>query len=93
MPVQVTTAKPYILYREVTNDPANCVANTCNAISLTVSGSLPTHAPEVWCKTLTTGLVLGRAFCTTAGTVIVPMCNVTTADINQASSTFSVLIR
>ena len=93
MAVTVTTARPYILYREITNDPANCVANTCIALSLTVGGSLPTHSIEAWCKTLTSGLILGKAFCSTAGTVVVPMCNVTSADINQASSTFSVLIR
>ena len=87
------TAHPYILYKEVTNDPASLAANTTVDLSLTVAGVLPTHHVQAWCKTLTTGLSLGQAFCDTANTVKVPLVNSTAGALDQASSTFFVLVR
>ena len=81
--------RPIII--EVTADPASIAANTTGSVSLTVPGSLPGMIFIVQAADLVSGLVLGQAYCATAGTVVVPIGNVTVGAIDDASQTFRVV--
>lgn len=87
------TAQSFIGYKEITNNPDEIAANTTADISLTMGSALPSHFFDVQAPSLESGLVLGQAWCETAGTVKVRLANVTASPINPASQTFKVLIR
>ena len=90
MPITVGAAtRPIVI--EVTADAASVTANTTGSVSLTVPGSVPGHMFIVQATALESGLVIGQAYCTTAGTVIVPIGNVTVGNIDPASQTYRVV--
>ena len=90
MPITVGAAtRPIII--EVTADPASIAANTTGTVSLTVPGSVPGMQFHVTAPALESGLVVGQAYCTTAGTVIVTLGNVTVGAVDGASQTFQVV--
>lgn len=75
----------------VTVNPDNVVANTTGETSVTVTGAVPGQVFLVQPpSTLDSGIICAAvANCTTAGTVTLRLGNVTTGDINVASSTFN----
>jgi hypothetical protein len=83
------STRPIVI--EVTADPGSIAANTTGTVSLTVPGSVPGMMFNVQAPSLATGLVIGQAYCTTAGTVVVVIGNTTVAPVDDASQTFRVV--
>ena len=76
---------------EVTADPGSITNATVGTVSLTVPGALPGMLFAVQAASLADGLVIANSYCTTAGTVVVRIANVTAAPIDDASQTFRVI--
>jgi hypothetical protein len=90
MPITVGAAtRPIVI--EVTANPASIAANTTGTVSLTVPGAVPGMMFLVRAAALESGLVIGNAYCTTAGTVVVVLGNVTVGAIDAVSQTFRVV--
>lgn len=87
------TARGYIIYKEVTQNPANILAGNVNEESFTVAGVQPDHWIQVMAPSLESGLLLGQAWCDVAGTVKVRIGNPTVNPINPASQVFYFMIR
>jgi hypothetical protein len=85
----IGSGKPLIL--DVTVDPANILANTTLALSLTVPGAIPGQVFLVKADSLEANLAIGGAYCATAGTVVVRIVNPTVGAINPASQIFTVI--
>ena len=89
------TAQPYILYKVVSANPPSLTTTLGATLTFTIAcaGVLPTHNVEVWCKNLSEGLLLGKAFCSTAGTVVVPIVNTSGGTVDDAAKDFHILVR
>lgn len=82
---------PAIVY-EATVDVAAMSANAVTLQSVTVPGSEPNHF--FLCKpsaALPSGVALGQPYCTTAGTVIVPVINASGGTPDPDSMTFTII--
>ena len=87
------TARGYILYKEVTQNPADVIAGAVNTESFTVTGVQPDHWIQVMAPSLEAGLVLCQAWCDVANTVKVRIANPTVNPITTASQVFYFMIR
>lgn len=87
------TAQSYIAFTEKTVNPAEVGANATLDVSVTWDKVLPSHFPTVKAPSLASGLGIVGCWCDTAGTVKVRLMNATGTPINDASQTWSFLIR
>jgi len=90
MPILVGSGMRQIVVAATVN-PASIAANTTGETNVTVTGAVPGQVFIVQPpSTLDAGIVCcSPAICTTAGTVILRLANVTVAPIDVASSTFN----
>lgn len=92
----VRTARPYILYREVTVTVAQITAATQAFQTLTVTGVTSADFPMVLPLNTTpmvSGLVMGEAYVASTNTILLNIANPTASNITQGSTTFRVLVR
>lgn len=69
----------------------SCAANATTNVSLTAPGSKVDYFYVVSASGLDANLVISDAYCTTAGTIIVRLGNLTAAPIDPATITFNIL--
>ena len=75
----------------VTGDPGSITNATTLDFELAVPGCTPDMHFIVTAPSLVADLVLGGAFCTTAGTLKIRIGNISAAPINPASQSFYIL--
>lgn len=90
---QAKTAQSYIAFTEKTVNPGEVAANSTLDVSVAWNKVLPTHFIEVKAPSLASGLGIVGCWCATAGTVKVRLMNATGTPIDDASQTWSFLIR
>lgn len=87
------TAQSYIAFTEKTVNPGSVGANDTLDVDVPWDKVLPSHFIEVKAPSLASGLGIVGCWCAAAGTVKVRLMNATGTPINDASQTWSFLIR
>ena len=88
--VSVGSAGPRVIYT-TTVDPASIAATATGDTSITVPGAKTNMVFLVKMDSLEAGLAIANVKCTTAGTVVLTLANVTVGAINAASQTISIV--
>ena len=82
------------LAEEITAPAAttSILANTSQAISVTVPHIEPSHVPVIVAPSLEANLAIGSVYCTTAGTLVIRIINPTAGNLDMASQTLKLVV-